>query len=248
MTNTIVTYDLGNSNPHLGLYVGGELKTITPQDKFFSKYLKNDWKDWTFVISQVGKENEFSSQISASREIFTVKKFRKNNLIGDMPIHYQESLGDDRLIQSFYLYKNSNAKNILLIDAGTFITFDFINRSDCKGFLGGYIFPGIKSFLKSYEKGAKLPFLDHQEIPWENNSIPETTNEAILSATRIYIESVLKYIDKSLRDDFEIVITGGDSQKILNILMKFSNKSLKTKPELIHHALFFAYQSLGEKL
>jgi type III pantothenate kinase len=248
MTNTVVTYDLGNTNPHLGLYVGGELRAITPQDKFFSKFNKNDWKQWTFVISEVGRDNEYISQLTSSHKIFTVKNFRKNNLIGDMHIHYQESLGDDRLIQSFYLFKHSLAKNILLIDAGTFITFDFINRSHSEGFLGGYIFPGLNSFLKSYEKGAKLPFLNFKEIPWEKNSIPETTNEAILSATRIYLESILNHIHKNLLDDFEIVITGGDSQKIVDILKKFSNKSLNIQPELIHHALYYAYQSLGEKI
>jgi len=247
MVDTIVTYDLGNSNPHLGLFIEGKLQSIRTEGDFFSHFPKDEWKNWTFLLSQVGKPNQYSLHLTEAKKTFTVKDFRKNNLMGSMPIHYQESLGDDRLIQAFYLFENSKANTILFIDAGTFITIDFINRSNQEGFLGGYIFPGLKTFLNSYERGAQLPGLTVDNIPWNKLDLPHSTNEAILAATKIYLESILKNFIQNSNNDIEIVLTGGDATKVSDILNSISRNQFSIQPELIHHALFYAYQSLGEQ-
>jgi type III pantothenate kinase len=246
MLKPIVTYDLGNSNPHLALFVEGKLQSIRSEMDFFSHFAQSEWENWTFVLSQVGKSNQYSLNIKKAQKAYSVKDFRNNHRIGNMPIHYQETLGDDRLIQAYYLFQKSSAKKILLIDAGTFITIDFINRSEQEGFMGGYIFPGINSFLKSYERGAQLPGLTPDKISWEKNELPHSTNEAILSATKIYIESLLSYFNQILDEDFEIVLTGGDAFRLNEILKLKASIHCSIQPELIHHALFYAYQSLGE--
>ena len=60
-----------------------------------------------------------------------------------MPVHYQKSLGEDRLALAYYAYKTLQSPT-MIIDGGTFLTIDFVNSD---GFLGGYIAP-IDTALK----------------------------------------------------------------------------------------------------
>src|SRR5690554_1209607 len=93
--------------------------------------------------------------------------------------HYKtkSTLGKDRLaaaVGAAFLYPK---KNILVIDAGTAITYDLIN--DQNQFLGGNISPGIDLRYKAlhYFTG-RLPLVEHCEF---NGLFGQTTKDAILS-------------------------------------------------------------------
>ena len=63
------------------------------------------------------------------------------------PIHYNspETLGIDRVVACSGAY--SDETDLLVIDAGSCITYDFINQR--KGYLGGAISPGIEMRFRS---------------------------------------------------------------------------------------------------
>lgn len=121
-----------------------------------------------------------------------------------------ESLGRDRLaaiVGANNIYKH---QNVLAIDAGTALTFDFINR---KGeFTGGNISPGLSMRFQALNHFTKkLPLVD----PSDNHPFwGTTTHEAIVAGVQngIIFETDA-YIDDFRRkfDDLKVILTGGDT-------------------------------------
>jgi type III pantothenate kinase len=155
-----------------------------------------------------------------------------------MKVHYAETLGDDRLVTSYYVFnKIKGSEKILLIDAGTFITCDFISE---EGFLGGYIFPGVDRFLESYAHSAQLPHLSKRELSSAKEALPHSTPEAILEATHLYLKSVLQeLINKNAPD--KIIFTGGTSKYISDLIN--SKVQSETVHHLVHLGLSLIYQN-----
>jgi type III pantothenate kinase len=101
-------------------------------------------------------------------------------------------------------------KNLLIIDAGSAITYDFVNADN--QFVGGNIAPGIKmrfTALKTQTK--KLPLVEigeKQIIPLFGSN----TNDAILSGVvrgiRYEIEGYIRTLQKRV-GQFETFMTGG---------------------------------------
>ena len=125
--------------------------------------------------------------------------------------HTPNTLGVDRLAlaaaASFY-YPN---KNVLIIDAGTCITYDLINASN--QYLGGGISPGIAIRYKSLNYfTSRLPLLDSKN---DSELIGTDTNKSIESGV---INGVISEIDGIISqymtefDDLTVVLTGGDSE------------------------------------
>jgi type III pantothenate kinase len=219
----IITVDNGNTNPHAGIFLDDKLESVVPLEKF--KPLTDDF----ILISSVGKKLEFS----ASYDLATLR-LEKSFL--NMPVNYTKTLGDDRLYESFFLFqKIEKAERVLLIDAGTFLTADLINT---EGFMGGYIFPGSKTFLKSYTLGAQLPLVQNLKLV---SHLPHSTEEAISMAHDIYLDSILENLIKKIAPS-RIVLTGGDGQ-ILEEKYKKLNLAFQLEyvPHLLHKSLHSIY-------
>ena len=120
------------------------------------------------------------------------------------------TLGVDRIALVCASIKNYPNKNVLIIDAGTCITYDFISSDN--EYLGGAISPGLRLRYTSLNTfTSKLPLLD-TEMP--NELIGNTTNSAIHSGV---VFGILKEIDGVIDDyrikyeDLTVILTGGDS-------------------------------------
>jgi pantothenate kinase type III len=135
------------------------------------------------------------------------------------------------------LQKINPENRVLIIDAGTFMTADII---ESKGFMGGYIFPGSKTFLQSYSLGKQLPVIKKIE---SNEALPHSTEEAISMAHEIYLDSVLKEL-MNKHSPKKVIITGGDGEKILLKMKKISSTiPLEFDPHLLHFAIHSIYQN-----
>ena len=104
-----------------------------------------------------------------------------------------ESLGKDRIAiaAAATLYPGMN---VLTIDAGTCITYDFVNKNN--EFLGGGISPGLKMRLQSLNTfTSRLPLLEMPNAGKKINLIGDTTQNSILSgvfcAAILEIEAVI---------------------------------------------------------
>lgn len=224
----IITVDNGNTNPHVGIFENQKLEKVIPlRDYVFEK-------DDFIIVSDVGNPLPFPPS-------FDLKSKREKNVFFDMPVNYSETLGDDRLIAGYATFKAiKQNETVLLIDAGTFTTMDIISNS---GFMGGYIFPGISTFLNSYQSGTQLPTL-HMKKEFKLSGLPHTTEDAILGALDIYLIAILKEVIRATSPS-KIIITGGSLEIFENKIRSFNlpKVQLETNPHLIHLALHEIFQN-----
>ncbi len=141
-----------------------------------------------------------------------------------------ETLGLDRLAlmaAANHLYAR---QNVLVIDAGTCITYDFITEEG--RYLGGSISPGIEMRLKALNHfTAGLPKISLEEP--KTAPIGKNTKDAILNGV---IQGVVYEIDQNIEryisdfKDLTIILTGGDqhflSTKLKNSIFANSNFQL----------------------
>ena len=226
----IITVDNGNTNPHVGIFQEQKLVSVVPLKDF--SLLPDDF----ILVSDVGAPLPFAPS-------FDLKSIRSNNVehnFFDMPVLYSKSLGADRLIGSYYIFHHLKPlERVLLIDAGTFITMDLINEN---GFSGGFIFPGINTFLDSFQKGAQLGRFDLRP-DFHLEGLPHSTEEAILGAADNYLDSILESIIKKTSPS-KIVLTGGSLEVIKNKILKLNSLKVQLDliPHLLHSSLFLIHQ------
>ena len=187
----------------------------------FQKYKTIDYQKYHEYLSQIKciKSSIISSVAGISEELIKLiqqisQKYIILNHTTPIPIvnlyKTPESLGKDRLAGIVGAYNIYNQQNVLAIDAGTAITFDFINQRG--EYLGGNISPGVEMRFQALNHFTKnLPLLTQTDsFPYFGTS----TDEAIISGVQkgILFE-IDAYIDDLRRkyDDLKIILTGGDT-------------------------------------
>ncbi len=223
--------DIGNTCTKTALYSGeGVVEFLilkTPKDVFQTNLIKNCKQ---IIVGSVKNDIDFFlSDLSKSKPSTLFTSLTK------IPIQnkYQSlsTLGSDRIaasIGAFYIYPN---KNVLVIDAGTCIKYNFTNSSN--QYLGGAISPGIEMRFKAlHQFTAKLPLV---EIDVNFNSlIGDSTQNSILSGilngTIAEIDGVI-HLYKLKFPDLICVLTGGNSQYLANHLKNsiFTHQNLVLK-------------------
>ncbi len=121
-----------------------------------------------------------------------------------------QTLGKDRIAAVAGSRSISAKTNTLIIDAGTCITFDFIDEHN--HYYGGGITPGISMRLKALNNFTdKLPLVKREKF---ETLIGQSTKESILSGVQNgIIAEVNGMIDRYKNEykDLKILLTGGDA-------------------------------------
>ena len=153
-----------------------------------------------------------------------------------------ETLGIDRLVLATGAVIAFPSQNRLVIDAGTCVTYDFIN--DKNQYLGGAISPGIRLRYESlHNYTAKLPLLSLQE---PENFIGNSTRNCIHSGI---INGITNEIDgfidqyKQQYSNFIIILTGGDS----DFLAKRLKNTIFANPNFLLESLNQTFQHINQK-
>ena len=120
------------------------------------------------------------------------------------------TLGVDRLALMAAAVKHYPRTNVLVIDAGTCITYDFIDAQ--QNYLGGAISPGVHMRYKSLKTfTSNLPSLE-KSIPKQR--IGSSTKSSIHSGV---IYGIAHEIEGAIEDyqskypDLTVIVTGGDA-------------------------------------
>jgi type III pantothenate kinase len=191
-----------------------------------------DGKKISSEIKKILKKHEISIGILSSVSFISEKKIEKlKNLLNLVILSsstkvpfvnlYEtpKTLGVDRIALVSGAVKKFPNKNILIIDAGTCITFDFVN--DKLEYFGGAISLGIEMRYKALHYfTSKLPILEKN---YPKNFIGNNTNESINSGV---VNGVIQEIEGVINQykkkyiDLTVVLTGGDTN--------FLSKQLKS--------------------
>lgn len=136
------------------------------------------------------------------------------------------TLGVDRIALVAAAVKHYPNSDVLIVDAGSCITYDFIGKDQV--YLGGAISPGLRLRYKSLHNfTAQLPLLD-TEMP--QNIIGNSTAASIHSGV---VFGIIKEIDGVINEykndysDLTVILTGGDanflSKQLKNSIFANSN-------------------------
>lgn len=215
--------DVGNSYIKLAVFKEDEIiETETVTYKMFidaiNKFQKTHTKIDHAIIASVGRlEDDVLKKLKKSVNLFILDHTSK------LPFKNKyttpTTLGIDRIALVCGAVSQFSNQNTLIIDAGTCITFDFIDAKN--HYYGGAISPGIIMRYKALNTfTANLPLL---EKIFPEQLIGDSTNNAIHSGV---INGVLNEIDgvidlyKQEYRDLTVILTGGDA--------KFLSKQLKS--------------------
>ena len=204
--------DFGNTFIKMALFKGSDILrqiTYSNVDQIIDD--KKNYQDAQNIIigSVTDKHLLFIDSLSNHKKILLLESLTSTPLKN--LYENATTLGTDRIAASvgaFSLYPN---QNVLTIDAGTCIKYNFVNKNN--EFIGGAISPGIEMRLKAMNHfTSKLPLfafdLNYEKLTGTN------TQESILSGalvgTAAELESIIeKYINTY--ENLKVVITGGDA-------------------------------------
>ena len=214
--------DIGNTRVKLAIFDGSTLVLTELLDDLKVEHiqtLREKYPQLNKAISSSVRNfhAEVQNYLSGSFEQFIEFNHRTPVPISNL-YKTPETLGLDRLaaaIGGASLFPN---KNLLIIDAGTAITYELVNSDN--EYLGGNISPGLETRFKSlHHFTGKLPLVGAKE---NFSKIGTDTESAIRAGVQLGLFYEVEQHILALRteyEDIQVIITGGDA--------KFFDKRLK---------------------
>ena len=226
--------DIGNTRIKVAVFQQYKLvETESTSNDELIITLKNIEKKFSLknaIISSVGKVK--------SKDIKTLYTLQKV-IILDHSIRLPfinkyktpKTLGVDRIALVSAAVHQFPKKNVLIIDAGSCITYDFVSSK--KEYLGGAISPGINMRYRSLNYfTANLPKLEISKFSLTGMNTNESIHSGILNGILHEINGVIaEYQGKY--PNLTIVLTGGDT----NFLAKKLKSSIFANPNFLLEGL-----------
>ena len=221
--------DIGNSQTKIAVFDAGEIvQTIFSKSIDITKIraLKSIYPELNQAIlsSVAGISPDLIESLKNEFGLF-LEFDHQTPVPIDNQYHSKSTLGLDRLAAAVGGVCLFPGKDLLIIDAGTAITFDLIDKNN--RFLGGNISPGLAiRFRALHQFTSKLPEIAAND-QWEE--FGRTTEEAIRSGVQngmiFEIDGMIDRVNGT-RPDCLPILTGGDSyffdKKLKNtIFVKF---------------------------
>lgn len=211
MTNLVL--DIGNSSVKLAVFEEKEIiyqETSPAVNEAKLQELIQRFQIANSIVSTVKQEQADISSFLQENTQFIHFSHQTG-----LPIrnHYQspETLGLDRLSALMGAKKRFPQTDVLVIDAGTCITCDLLDRD--ANYTGGSISPGIQMRFKALESfTGKLPF-----VPFEPNFdqlVGKNTKDSILSGVvNGVIYEIMGFIEdyQQKYPDLRVLLCGGDA-------------------------------------
>ncbi len=214
MNNLIV--DIGNSRIKLFVFQDSKLSwsTVLEESNELISELETINEKWVIILCVYSSVSRTEIDIVAMLKLYWKTIVFNSSLKVPVDVCYEtpETLGVDRIAAvcgAISLFPN---KNVLVIDAGTAITYDILT-SDGK-YLGGTISLGLNTRFKALHTfTGKLPLIN-----FNNNNLnaiygTNTKDAIVLGVQNGLVHEVQGIIDTfdTKFDDLLVVFTGGDA-------------------------------------
>jgi type III pantothenate kinase len=206
-----------------------------------SIYPNENWLDFTdiaeeILVSNVAGSDALPKEVARSPKckFLTWQSPEAREWLKDIP----SGLGADRVAADIGARSMMPEHTLLIIDAGTCLTFDVIGRDGT--ILGGAISPGINLRLKAmHEHTAALPLLDAEgEHPVLGYDTPTSMRSGAINGIRWEIEGYIRTMQK-MYPDLHVFMTGGDDMEFPEDLQHIITR----EPLLVQKGLLAAFTS-----
>lgn len=216
--------DIGNSRTKLAIFNNDDLvKTIIidqVNEATIDNILAHTPSITQCIISNVGEQSNLTYKIVKQKIEQTLNFDSELKIPIENLYETPETLGKDRLaaaIGANYIFPN---QDIIIIDAGTAITYEFVNAKN--QYLGGYITPGIQTRLNSLNYyTSQLPLLTPEII---DNKIGKTTRAAMLGGLQKSVTGEFKEVLSMFNleaDKIKLILTGGNTDYFDKLLKNY---------------------------
>ncbi|MBQ7439804.1 MAG: type III pantothenate kinase [Paludibacteraceae bacterium] len=155
-----------------------------------------------------------------------------------------ETLGQDRLAAAVGAKSICPDENLLIIDAGSAITYDFVSAEG--EYLGGNIAPGLKMrFTMLHRMTKKLPLVEADEnelIPLFGTNTRDAIAAGVIRGVAYEVKGYMRTLGEKV-PHFRTFLTGGHAPYILNNV-----RSSRSEKREIRHERYLVLIGLNEIL
>ena len=207
--------DIGNTRTKFSVCNRGEVMITVPVEEFLPSHidvlqLEYDGLDSVILSSVKDYSEELKQALHNKFETF-IELESSTPLPIENYYNSKETLGKDRIAAVVGAFDLNPNTNILVIDAGTAITYDIITAEG--KYLGGNISPGLEMRFKAlHQFTGKLPKVETKQF---NKLYGKTTEQAIRAGVQnglVYeVESTITSF-KEFYNNLKVIITGGDAE------------------------------------
>lgn len=215
-----VVIDIGNTRSKYAFFDGRDLLSygFDPQDLVAQlRGIAGQKEEINLFLSGSGKIVPQLREALKEQATFWLEAGTELELPIEIGYKTPETLGFDRIAICVGAHALFPGQELLVIDSGTAITYNYVSREGC--FLGGNIAPGVETRFKSLHRYTdKLPCL---EPTVEYGGYGRSTREAIVNGVMLgMLFEVEKYIEHFLarKENQQVLLTGGGSVYLKNKL------------------------------
>ncbi|RDC65899.1 type III pantothenate kinase [Adhaeribacter pallidiroseus] len=216
-----ITIDIGNTRTKYAVFAGSKLIAADKLEK--PKDLANIIAHYEIKKAIVSSVRHLDQEL---KQLSVLNRFIELTATTPIPVINKygtpQTLGMDRLaavVGACALYPN---QNLLVIDAGTCITFDFIDRD--QAYYGGSISPGLAMKFKAMHTfTGKLPLVEQTEtdnISLIGRNTIECLQSGVFNGTVAEVDGLIVEYKKQF-PDLKTLVCGGDAP--------FFEKNLKAR-------------------
>jgi type III pantothenate kinase len=228
--------DIGNSSTKLALYNGPDRFSVSRIDELSCTELEKNLTRFEIdkvIISSVKDLPPFVSDLISVNIPFVHILSYKSRFPFIIDYETPETLGTDRIAGAAGAIKMFPDSDILVIDSGTAIKYEYISKGVFKG---GNISPGLNMRFKALNIfTGRLPLV----LPDDGYSFPGQNTRDAISAGVItgLMYEINEYIRTFMEKDptIKVILTGGDSDFLKNKI----NHNITHVPDLVIDGLNF---------
>ena len=218
-----LTIDNGNTSVKVAFFIGTQVvatnrfvrRDARLLDRFISTY-----KPETAIVCSTAANNSTSQrieQLAEQRCSSLIRLTHETPLPIRLGYRTPQTLGRDRIATAVGAWgiaqRLDNSSDVLVIDAGTAITYDLVTADGC--FVGGNIAPGLALRFKAlHEHTGRLPLID---ADGDTPVVGHDTATAIRSGVVLGLLGEVKSYIADLRlshPNLMVFITGGDGKML----------------------------------
>tara|TARA_B100001057_G_scaffold308002_1_gene308109 strand:+ start:51 stop:764 length:714 start_codon:yes stop_codon:yes gene_type:complete len=209
-----ITLDVGNTSVKLAIFENNQM-VYRESDVNLECAKKLLSQCDRLIFSTVKQNTPFESLLSSKYAISL-------NPLTPLPItncyETPHSLGNDRIALAVGATAYFPNTNVLVIDMGTCITYDFLNSK--KEYIGGSISPGVEMRYNAlHHFTSQLPLLESVDTAMLTGANTEgSIHSGIINGVLVEIDGIIKRY-KDQYPDIKVIVTGGNT--------KFFDKGLK---------------------
>jgi len=232
--------DIGNTSTKLAVYKGKEKLSLSRINELSCEEIEKELEGFKInraIVSSVKQLPPFINDLIFANIPFIHVLSEKSKLPFRIGYETPDTLGTDRIAAVAGAFNLFPGAEILIIDAGSAITFDFLSVDLYRG---GNISPGIEMRFKALNKFTeKLPLVsptDNYSSPGQN-TVDAITAGVITGVTYEINEYIRTFEKKHI--DCKIILTGGDS----GFLKDKINHQFTYMPDIVLDGLNFILEN-----